>query len=715
MQPMNENDLTKIAAALSGPNGLFGADNLVCYGMTTIVKPGAATDEGVHVTGAVVQAALGADYQVFPMAVEYGPDPFQQSLAELDEDLDSLEDSLEAPEAFGGQKGLRRRYLSVVARYRKCMTKQQIKDKRKRTRRCARRFRRMMKIWQRMSRKGFTSGLKSPMQVRAEFRAPARQAVRPAVAVRRPVMIRPARRVVRAPVARPAPAPAPQPAATYVPTSQEVSPYYFADQAALEREWAANMPSYGEDQDELSADLRCDSTGYLYGGIEHDYFGIGGNAELVLSEEDQADVEFGAGWSDAGFLLAGVSHSEDDALGEDDEDLLAGVEEEISDAELGDDDLDDELGDDDLDDELGDDDLLWDGDDLVDSDDDDEEAEVYGNAVEDLEGQIQSAILSSGASKWTLLKKKAELQNLMDQHDEIVKKGGDPSTVDAKMRQILLDAGAHPSSEAHIQSLVAKRDALLVQTISGAFAGDEMGGVRMMVARARRQLERRGEISPRLSKRLNNKRAKLQNRLSRARNPQRIQSRIAMISAVLAEGSSNAGVDYGRVQPKTPGSDAAPVVVIAIRKRGGELASQRNQAVGEYGAAFGYHTPNPGLADVFAAHLYAANQGYSPLEALSQHQSAVDATTLVHGSENWRHAARRQAAKRRGYESREEAYEARLGYDDLAEGPEDLATFGLLGAEEDLAFEESYGAEAPFPMGAEAPFPGPRAEGPEVY
>ena len=80
-------------------------------------------------------------------------------------------------------------------------------------------------------------------------------------------------------------------------------------------------------------------------------------------------------------------------------------------------------------------------------------------------------------------------------------------------------------------------------------------------------------------------------------------------------------------------------MVIAIRKRGGELASQRNQAAGEYGAAFGYHAPNPGLVDVFAAHLYAANQGYSPLEALSQHQRAVDATTLVHGSENWRHAA----------------------------------------------------------------------------
>jgi hypothetical protein len=707
MQPMNQSDLHDIAAKLSGPQGTFGADNLVCYGMTTIVKPCAKTDEGAVVSGAAVQAMLGADYQVFPLAVEYKPDSFDQDLADLDDELDAMGDELENPEEFGGARGLRKRYLRVVARYRKCMTKQQIKDKRGRSKRCSKRFRKMLKRWQKMKRKGFsTQGLKSPRQVRAEFVTPRR----PRVVTRT--------RVVRQPVyiQQPAPmpmAPAPAPS-TYVPTSQAVSPYYFADQAALEREAASFMPSYGAAQDELEADLRADATGYVFGGVEHDYWGMDGNIQLVLSEEDQEATEFGAGWSDADFLDFDADEDlDDDLLGDDDDDLLG----------------DDLLGEDD-DDLLGD-DLLGDDDDDLGLDDE------FGDAIEDKEEEIKAAILASGASKWSLLKSQGKLQSLMNQHDDLIKKGQSTAHVDAQMEQILLDAGARPEAKQGILALVKQRDELVAR-ISGVFGDDEMGGVRHMVSRAKNQIRRKGQIHPTLAKRLANKKAKLQRRMSRARNPQRIRSRIAMIDEVLQTGSSNNGIDYGRVQPKTPGTPGNPVIVIAIRKRGGELSTERNKAVAEYGAEVGYHALDAGLVDVFAADLYRVNQGHSPLEALRQHQMHVDPTTMVHGS----------LAETFSYE---DGHDGELGYDELGMGPEDLAEVGYLGAEEELEDElggrrrrmrrrsrrkvrravahhrqaqaefdddddtDEYGADAPFPMGGAAPFPGPRRAGEEVY
>jgi hypothetical protein len=657
MKPMNQSDLHDIAAKLSGPQGTFGADNLVCYGMTTIVKPCAKTDEGAVVSGEAVQAMLGADYQVFPLAVEYKPDSFDQDLADLDDELEAMGDELEAPEEFGGAKGLRRRYLRVVARYRKCMTKQGIKEKRGRSRRCSRRFRKMQKRWQKMKRKGFsTQGLKSPRQVRAEFVTPSRRVAR---GPRRPQVVT-RTRVVRQPVYIQQPAPMPMPMgpapSTYVPTSQAVSPYYFADQAALEREAASFMPSYGAAQDELESDLRADATGYVFGGVEHDYWGIDGNIQLVLSEEDQEATEFGAVWSDSDFLDFDADEDlDDDILGDDDEDILGDDDEDI----LGDDD-DDLLGEDDDDsDLLGDDD-----DDLLGEDDDDLGLDdEFGDAIEDKEEQIKAA---------------GKLQSLMAQHDELVKKRQPTAHVDAQMESILLAAGARPEAKERILALVRERDDLVAQ-ISGVFGDDEMGGVRHMVRRAKKQIARKGKIRPKLAKRMANKKAKLERRMSRARNPQRIQSRIAMIDEVLQTGSSNNGVDYGRVQPKTPGTPGKPVIVIAIRKRGGELSTERNKAVAEYGAEVGYHAPDAGLVDVFAADLYRVNQGHSPLEALHQHRMHVDPTTMVHGS----------LAETFSYE---DGHDGELGYDELGMGPEDLAEVGYLGAEEELD-DELYGGK----------------------
>jgi hypothetical protein len=111
-----------------------------------------------------------ADELGFDEYDDYGEEGDDPDLMALDDELDDLGVALEAPEAFGGRKGLRKRYLRVVARYRKCMTKQGIRHTRGRDRRCDRRYRIMLKRWQKMNRKGHdTSGLPSPQQVRREF------------------------------------------------------------------------------------------------------------------------------------------------------------------------------------------------------------------------------------------------------------------------------------------------------------------------------------------------------------------------------------------------------------------------------------------------------------------------------------------------------------------------------------------------------------------
>lgn len=69
----DKRDLPAIAAQISSHYGsAFGADNLVNYGYTVIVKPGARTANGTPVTGAGVARALAASADVFPLAVTYG-------------------------------------------------------------------------------------------------------------------------------------------------------------------------------------------------------------------------------------------------------------------------------------------------------------------------------------------------------------------------------------------------------------------------------------------------------------------------------------------------------------------------------------------------------------------------------------------------------------------------------------------------------------------
>jgi len=269
------NDTVAIAGALSGHYGVVSAADLVDYGQTVIVKPGAKTDQGVMLTGAYIAGVLGDEYAVYPLGIEYGTDRLNDDLGLLDAELDALGETLEdLDDGFGDAYGkggsrVRKRYLRVLARYRKCMTKLGIKEKKGRVRRCDRRYRKMLKRWQKMQRKGIdTSDLVSPEQARAAFAEPSGPVQGPRVIA---------------------------PPAQYVPPVLPMVPQYgppgggggyFDDQAALEREMASIAPSYGADQRQLVADLRAEADTYALSGIEHDYFGLGGSDVDVRYTED---------------------------------------------------------------------------------------------------------------------------------------------------------------------------------------------------------------------------------------------------------------------------------------------------------------------------------------------------------------------------------------------------------------------------------------------
>lgn len=104
-------------------------------------------------------------------------------------------------------------------------------------------------------------------------------------------------------------------------------------------------------------------------------------------------------------------------------------------------------------------------------------------------------------------------------------------------------------------------------------------------ARASRRLAR---IRTRLERRLRRK----TRRGGHLRAVRRLQRGIAHINQILARGSRSTGVDFGRLQPRSPDSKGPPVLVIAIRKR----ESGRAPA-----ASMGGAVHQPGLMDVFAA------------------------------------------------------------------------------------------------------------------
>lgn len=335
-----DTDLERIAASLSGSGGVFPVSNLVNYGSTIVVRPGARTMDGVVFSGAQIASMLPDAYIAFPLAVEYAA----ESAPDLDADLMGLEADVMGATA-AKERTLRARYARVTERFRYRVARFRANRNMNRLKRAQRALRRLERIWAKMGQKGVSrQGLIAPATLAAELRGlkvapairviPARPA--PSVPTRFPatrptapaVQVTPSyapAAVVTAPaaaatttatttttaapaVAAPIPAPAPT-ASTYTPVSKKVSALYLKDQAELEKELAQSTPSFcgvtdhGTAQECLAADLRAETIGYLFGPVEHDYYGIDAGDDIEFTSADFLGLVSGA----AGDRLASFS------------------------------------------------------------------------------------------------------------------------------------------------------------------------------------------------------------------------------------------------------------------------------------------------------------------------------------------------------------------------------------------------------------------------
>ena len=272
----NADDLHDLAQRLSGEHGSFSSSNLVNYGQTVILRPGSRTSMGVLLSGEAAGELLGEDYEVFPATLTYKPDVSSDGLdrlpvelVELESELDRLDDT---DEQFGARgERIRNRYMRVVGRFRRYAIKAKRTGKPGPRRRAAALLRRIGRIYSKMQERGIeTGGLPTPPQIRRQARRMLREFNRPSAP--------------KAPDA--------------------VTPF----------ELPAPPPAFGVEQDEadeeLAADARAESEGYLFGGDEHDYFGISDDTtpseylsllseaerlEDKIDEDDDLEDAFGAG------------------------------------------------------------------------------------------------------------------------------------------------------------------------------------------------------------------------------------------------------------------------------------------------------------------------------------------------------------------------------------------------------------------------------------
>ena len=300
-------ELHRISDVLSPMGDDFPVSNLVSYGRTIIVKPGAKMASGRLVTGQQVMEALSADYDVFPLAVTYRPD-VMKGVTEIEREMDALGAELDAmggeDDEFGAtpwqSKRMRRRYQKIVASYRRYATLALQPGRKRAVQISQRLFAKLTKLWGRMQAKGVsTADLPSPQQVRIQLSSAApvvrrvvatkvrpMSAAAPIQAVQAPVY----EEQVEYPVVQQAPAPAPM-----ARRKQPVSDLYFQDQAALERELEAVLPkAFGAEEAhrDMISDLRAETHGWKFGALEHDYWGLqGSEVELIFSDpRDKATI-----------------------------------------------------------------------------------------------------------------------------------------------------------------------------------------------------------------------------------------------------------------------------------------------------------------------------------------------------------------------------------------------------------------------------------------
>jgi len=367
---LTDTDIERISAALSGTFGAFPVSNLVNYGSTLILRPGARTTHGVVFSGAEVAAMLPDDFTAFPLAVEYAA----ESAPELGADVMGLYADTLGADALGATAGqtarLRARYARVTERFRYWLSNRftagraaaalftaGLSETQNRKNVAGRALLRLKRIWARMGTLGVNrQGLVPPGRLEAEllgFRGPPRArrvpapprvqiltrypstlpsaastSVTPAYA---PSLVAPT--VTPPTVTAPVAPVVPPASSTYTPVSKKVSEAYFRDQAALEEELSTSTPSYGGTcyygasdyavgQEDLAADLRAETIGYLFSAMEHDYYGIDGGEDVEFTSADFRAL-FGRGVGDrlAAFGAEGMDGLSAPAL----VDLLDGV------------------------------------------------------------------------------------------------------------------------------------------------------------------------------------------------------------------------------------------------------------------------------------------------------------------------------------------------------------------------------------------------------
>ena len=572
-------DILGIAHALSSGDDTFSPNNLVSFGKTVIVKPGATTRKGRPVTGPEVAAKIGAMYGVFPMAVEYDVargttmDSDAQAIGALERELNAVtEDEVGAMDAdLFGQEGapvvmsrrasrLRRRYIRVLARWRKNATMALISGKKHRKRRSERQFKRIEKIWSKMEAKGVpTQGLIPPKRALRQVLFSSSSAGQ---SQRMP--------------------PASAQKAVYAPPQQEYQrppggadhPLYHEDQrrenlrhqalsdSLMADYMGADPHEYQEAQDDLSADIRAETVGFLFGLIEHDYWGD-------VSEEIQV-------------------------LSSDPED------EEVLDSDL---------------------------------------AEEEADAAEDEEsldepGQGQLAPDAAPAPP-TASQSDAEVDALLSETDSLLEEEGEGEDLDTEDDEDALEAESAeaPSgpSDSDIEQIVEVAEQIVAVPLTIA----QQGAAARKRARMNKLLAQLKAVQAKNAAAIQSGKVSKAGRT--AKKQARLNRRILALEKSLRESDSavthaseSGSVNYRRLKPLRPGAAKlarrkgrpAPPVVVAIKKRK-HRGHHRQKAVMRH-ARMGGIQSNGSLLDVFATEMavyesspqhYVVPEGYSALEA----------------------------------------------------------------------------------------------------
>lgn len=305
MTKMHQQDVEEIARQISARYGSFNASNLVNYGQTVVVKPGATTDAGRPIRGLEVAEALSGAFAVQPLAVSYGsvapfsseedPTLFERAMnMELDAADAELSESMSSGDQFGFDSfspddplvvppvtvRLRTRYQRISSRFGRFAVFALRTGSVIHRQAAARVFGRIKSLWGRMlSRSVPVMGLMSPDTLRRR--------------VYEVAQVSPSATAAPAPSAAPV-FPLNAPMVSQAPGMPKSLAF---DQAALERSVGVNAGSQLLAQafggvPSLSADTRAETVGYLFSRMEHDYFGLVSTPfQIVLADEDEAVLD----------------------------------------------------------------------------------------------------------------------------------------------------------------------------------------------------------------------------------------------------------------------------------------------------------------------------------------------------------------------------------------------------------------------------------------